>query len=54
MEIEGHSIEEVEETLTKLGINKDEVVTLDVASIYDHYGFDGEHLADLNFEMEEK
>ena len=54
MEIEGPSVEAVEETLTKLGINKDDVVTLDVASIYDHYGFDGEHLADLNFEMEEK
>ena len=54
MEIEGPSIEKVEETITKLGINKDEVVTLDVASIYDHYGFDGEHLADLNFKMEEK
>ncbi len=54
MEIEGPSTETVYETLTKLGINKDEIVTLDVASIYDHYGFDGEHLADLNFEMEEK
>lgn len=54
MEIEGPSIEKVEQTLTKLGINKDKTVTLDVASIYDHYGFDGEHLADLNFEMEEK
>jgi adenylate cyclase class 2 len=54
MEIEGPSIEAVEETLIKLGIKKEEVVTLDVASIYDHYGFDGEHLADLNFEMEEK
>ena len=54
MEIEGPSIKKVEETLTKLGIDKTDVVTLDVASIYDHYGFDGEHLADLNFEMEEK
>ena len=54
MEIEGPSIEKVEEILTKLGINKKDIVTLDVASIYDHYGFDGEHLADLNFEMEEK
>ena len=54
MEIEGPSIEKVEEALTKLGISKDKIVTLDVASIYNHYGFDGEHLADLNFEMEEK
>ena len=54
MEIEGPSIEAVYETLTKLGISKDKILTLDVASIYDYYGFDGEHLADLNFEMEEK
>ena len=54
MEIEGSSVEAVYETLTKLGIDKKDIVTLDVASIYDHYGFDGEHLADLNFEMEEK
>ncbi len=54
MEIEGPDEESVYNTLIKLGINKDEIVTLDVASIYDHYGFDGEHLADLNFEMEEK
>lgn len=54
MEIEGPSIKDVEETLTKLGIDKKDIVTLDVASIYDHYGFDGEHLSDLNFEMEEK
>lgn len=54
MEIEGPNEEAVYSALTKLGINKDETVTLDVASIYDHYGFDGEHLADLNFEMEEK
>ncbi|MGN1372008.1 MAG: class IV adenylate cyclase [Candidatus Coprovivens sp.] len=54
IEIEGSSVKDVEQTLTKLGIDKKDIITLDVASIYDHYGFDGEHLADLNFEMEEK
>lgn len=54
MEIEGPSSEEVYETLAKLGIQKEKQVTLDVASIYDHYGFDGDNLTDLNFEMEEK
>ncbi len=54
MEIEGKDEKSVYDTLDKLGINKEDIVTLDVASIYDHYGFDGEHLADLNFEMEEK
>jgi len=53
MEIEGKSKEDVYKTLDKLGIDKSKIVTLDVASIYTHYGFDGEQLADLNFEMEE-
>lgn len=53
MEIEGESEEAVYNCLDKLGIDKNEIVTLDVASIYTHYGYDGEHLADLNFEMEE-
>ena len=54
MEIEGPSVKAVEETLTKLGIAKENVVTIDVSSIYDYYGYDGNNLADLNFEMEEK
>ena len=53
MEIEGKSEEEVYNCLEKLGISKDNIVTLDVASIYTHYGYDGDNLADLNFEMEE-
>jgi len=53
MEIEGKSKEDVYKTLDKLGIDKSKIVTLDVASIYTYYGHDGEHLADLNFEMEE-
>lgn len=53
MEIEGQSEEEVYNCLEKLGISKDNIVTLDVASIYTHYGYDGDNLADLNFEMEE-
>lgn len=52
MEIEGKDEEAVYETLDKLGISKDKIVTLDVLSIYKHYGFDAIH--DLNFEMEEK
>ena len=54
MEIEGSSEKEVYDCLEKLGIKKEDTVTLDVASIYTHYGYDGEHLTDLNFEMEEK
>ena len=54
MEIEGKNEEEVYATLEKLGIEKDKIVTLDVASIYTHYGYDGDNLADLSFEMEEK
>lgn len=54
MEIEGSSKEEVYSCLEKLGIDKRKIVTLDVASIYTHYGYDGKHLANLNFEMEEK
>jgi len=53
MEIEGKSESDVYNCLEKLGIEKTQIVTLDVASIYTHYGYDGEHLADLNFEMEE-
>lgn len=53
MEIEGKSESDVYNCLKKLGIEKTQIVTLDVASIYTHYGYDGEHLADLNFEMEE-
>lgn len=52
MEIEGPNEEAVYETLDKLGISKDKIVTLDVLSIYKQYGFDAIH--DLNFEMEEK
>ncbi len=54
MEIEGKNEEEVYKIIDKLGIPREKLVTLDVASIYTHYGFDGVHLADLSFEMEEK
>ncbi len=53
MEIEGKNEKEVYDCLEKLGISKEQIVTLDVASIYTHYGYDGDNLADLNFEMEE-
>lgn len=52
MEIEGKDEESVYKTLEKLGIEKDKIVTLDVSSIYNKYGYDTMH--DLNFEMEEK
>ncbi len=54
MEIEGKNEEAVYACLEKLGIDKKQLVTLDVASIYTFYGYDGEHLADLNFEMEKE
>ena len=54
MEIEGPSIEAVYETLDKLEISKDKIVTLDVSSIYEYYGYGEESQKDLNFEMEEK
>ena len=54
MEIEGQSEKEVYDCLEKLGYKKEEAVTLDVSSIYNHYGYDGDNLADLNFEMEEE
>ena len=53
MEIEGKSKKEVYDCLKKLGIDKEKIVTLDVSSIYSYYGYDGENLSDLNFEMEE-
>ena len=40
--------------LVEQGISKDKIVTLDVSSIYTHYGYDGDALTNLNFEMEEK
>lgn len=54
MEIEGKSEEDVYNCLEKLGIKKEDTVGLDVASIYSHYGYDGVHLANLSFDMEEK
>lgn len=54
IEIEGKNAEEVYNCLDKLGIAREKAITLDVASIYDYYGFDGDNLTDLNFEMEEE
>ena len=53
LEVEGKNEKEVYDCLEKLGFHKNQIVTLDVSSIYDHYGFDGNNLKDLNFEMEE-
>ncbi len=52
MEIEGKSEDEVKSMLEVLGIDESMVVTLDVDSIYRHYGI--ENIGDLNFEMEDK
>lgn len=54
MEIEGENEECVYKALEKLGIDKENIVTLDVASIYTHYGYDGDNLSDLSFDMEDK
>jgi adenylate cyclase class 2 len=54
LEVEGKSEKEVYDCLEKLGFKKEQIVTLDVSSIYDYYGFDGDGLKDLNFEMEDK
>lgn len=54
MEVEGKNEKEVYNCLKKLGFKKEQIVTLDVSSIYDYYGYDGDNLSDLNFEMEEK
>lgn len=53
LEVEGKSEKEVYDCLEKLGFNKNQIVTLDVSSIYTHYGYDGDNLGNLNFEMEE-
>ena len=53
MEVEGKDEKAVYDLLNKLENKKEDTVTLDVSSIYDHYGYDGDNLTDLNFEMEE-
>ena len=54
MEIEGKNEEEVYKTLEKLGINKEDITTLDVDSIYKEiYGIDDiKHMPRLTFEEE--
>ena len=54
LEIEGENEQAIYDCLDKLGISKDKIVTFDVSSIYTHYGYDGDNLTNLNFEMEEK
>jgi len=53
LEIEGKNEQAIYDCLDLLGISKDEITTLDVSSIYTHYGYDGDSLTNLNFEMEE-
>lgn len=54
IEIEGSSEEEVYNTLELLGYKKEDAVTLDVTSLYEHYGYNEKQLTNLNFEMEAK
>lgn len=54
LEIEGENEQAIYDCLSLLGISKDKITTLDVSSIYTHYGYDGDNLTNLNFEMEEK
>lgn len=52
MEIEGKSKESVEEMIKRLGIDEDKITTMDVDSVYKHYGI--KEIKDLSFELEEK
>lgn len=49
MEVEGASKEEVLKILEKLEINKNDITTLDVDSIFEHYGFDLSKIKELKF-----
>lgn len=51
MEIEGRDEESVKNMIEKLGVDKKNVTTMDVDSIYKHYGYDSIH--DLSFDEEE-
>lgn len=53
LEIEGKSEEEINKIIKLLELENENIVTLDVSSIYEHYGFDSD-LGNLSFEMEEK
>jgi hypothetical protein len=50
MEIEEKDSYEVMKILNKLGIEKDRITTLDVASVYDQYGIDVLSITHLKFE----
>lgn len=50
IEIEGKSIEKVEETVAKLGYTINETTTMDVNQIYQKYGYDLESIKILKFE----
>ncbi len=51
MEIEGKDEESVNKMIEKLGVDKSKVTTMDVDSVYKHYGFD--EIYDLSFDEEE-
>lgn len=54
LEIEGPSEEAVYNTIEALGLNREDVVTKDVESIYLDYGVDIEKIYDLTLEEERK
>lgn len=51
MEIEGKNEESVKAMIEKLGVDKKNITTMDVDSIYRHYGY--EEIHDLSFDEEE-
>lgn len=52
VELEGLSEESVMNMVNKLGYKKEDCVEYGVSAIYDHYGYDGDNLTNLSFDME--
>ncbi|HOP65987.1 MAG TPA: CYTH domain-containing protein [Bacilli bacterium] len=52
VELEGLNKKDVINIIKKLGYQEKDCVALGVSAIYTHYGYDGENLKDLNFDME--
>lgn len=49
-EIEGKSVEDVKKVLNKLNLTEDDYTTLDVVSVYEHYGIDVLNIVDLKMD----
>ena len=54
VEMEADSVESIKNVCNKLGIDYSELVTLDVQSIYTHYGVDIDTMAVLLLEEDRK